>query len=735
METKQVKSVCATCLALLGASALVAKTTTWTGGATGSIADSTWDNGVPTTGDMLCFPDSQVTLTGSFDMGASPSATGLSISNNATVVWSVQLTGAGKLMKTGAGDLQFTFGSGTSDTGTNDGFSGEIDVLDGILTQNSRYEKNAFGTGTIVLVRKSDEMPQLASSQYNPTIGNAVRVEGSIPGKGKSSAIVANQALEMSGDISGTGDVSIYANYRTAAFSGDIQVPDGTLRIFVNQRKDGDSRNCMISLSGDVTGSVERPYLSWGTGLLSLFGTLGRPEDALYLGIGSNTLSAASRWIGKSVTVSANGRETVLSLESSRNLASYAVVSLTNCTVGAFAKLDIAADASVTVGELLIEGERQPAGVYTRANLPGYIVGDGCLVVLDRRFTLNSWTGGSSGAWSAEGNWSLGHAPQAGELAYFPSSATLAAEDVALEGDIGVYNAASVVCHARFTGPGRFAKWGRGVWEVRSVNTYSGGTEVGDGEIHAFGVANLDTDILGSGSVSLVQHGHQSPSLVLGRWGASYTKDIILQGAITNVSRGAIYNSNLSHVSGDISGDDDFSVRSHYGRFNMGGNVILPPGKTVTFYVEADTNPDWQKNANPAVFIDGRVDASLVKTGPGRIHLAGVQTRTTDSLTILAGTNVLESSCVWAGRFVDVRGTNSCLMINGKGNLSEDATLSVADGGKVSVADGIRVKVGKLVVDNVEKHNGVYGSRNLPDVVAGGGRIVVGTQGMTLVVR
>ena len=75
------------------------------------------------------------------------------------------------------------------------------------------------------------------------------------------------------------------------------------------------------------------------------------------------------------------------------------------------------------------------------------------------------------------------------------------------------------------------------------------------------------------------------------------------------------------------------------------------------------------------------------------------------------------------------------LKLNGNGNLSSAATLTIEAGGTVEIAQGVKASVAALVIDGVTMPAGSYSVRKRPDVFAGSGRVRVGQAGSLIILR
>ena len=721
---------------LMAILATEAKTTKWIGGSSGTLSDSTWDNGAPAVGDVVQF-DKEVTLSGSFDMGTG--TVGLTVENSAKLTFGVVLTGTGSLVKNGAGDLEFNYGK---DIGKNKNYFGNIIVNAGSLTSNTRDDVCTFGNGKIVLNRNDDLSPRLVHFPYSGSITNDVEIHGAIPGNANYSALTISQTGKLTGAVTGDDDISLRASYRKATVQGAVTVPEGkSINLLVDNVNSADVGNpnnfTTLVLKGRLSGNVRRPsYNNYRLGYTEFYGEQGRPTDELFIGVGTNTLQATARWRGQSVRIEAGVNfAALLALTDNANLSARTVLEISNTGDKKLAKLSIAKNVKATVSRLKIQGVEQSAGIYTSADLPDYLIGEGVLEVLGK--TVNEWIGPANGKWSETQNWSLGHAPLAGEVLGFAGGVTLDEETVELgAGDWIVRNEKAVTNKTTFTGAGRFVKMGAGEWTSQALNTYTGGTVVREGYVLAFGTEDNQKNILGSGAITIQGDGLSAQGITLGRWNANYTCGLNIEGAVTNETRGAIYNSNLTTVESPIVGTDDFVIRSHFGNLIVNGNIALPEGKVVTFIVEKDEAANKVNlQRNPVVYLKGAVNASVVKKGPGRLFMSGVQTRTTDSLTVLAGTNVLETTCVWAGRRVAVEGATTCLKLTANENLSTDAIVSVSNGGKLDIAANVCVRVKNLLVNGVALPSGSYAASDLSGTITGEGRLTVGIPGFVVIVR
>ena len=147
----------------------------------------------------------------------------------------------------------------------------------------------------------------------------------------------------------------------------------------------------------------------------------------------------------------------------------------------------------------------------------------------------------------------------------------------------------------------------------------------------------------------------------------------------------------------------------------------------VSISLGANRNEDAHRSIGSAVI--ACVVSSIVLTAFYLVFMNHI-------LTLFGGTNTLTSTAYWGGNVV-VSGIHTQLALRDDGNLSKDATLSIStDGGAtIDIASGGKVKTGEFWVNGSKKDPGIYTAANLPGVVTGAGRLVVGTAGTMIVFR
>ena len=122
-----------------------------------------------------------------------------------------------------------------------------------------------------------------------------------------------------------------------------------------------------------------------------------------------------------------------------------------------------------------------------------------------------------------------------------------------------------------------------------------------------------------------------------------------------------------------------------------------------------------------------------MKQATGFLELRGKSTGAANVLTVEGGTLALTEGATWEGPVAVKAG--GLLKLNGNGNLSSAATLTIEAGGTVEIAKGVRVESVALVIAGETMPPGSYSVRTRPDVFAGAGRVKVGQAGSLIILR
>ena len=691
-------------LALIAAAAAFAKTTTWTGGTSGRFSDAAnWDNGAPASGDTAKFTKKVDLLAETFDIGAD----GLTVENSAEVGWNVHLTGAGLFSKWGDGQLTVR---------TNAFHTGGTRVTRGKFTLTNRYCKpQCFGSGDIELFRYNDYSPTVDFAEWTCGLTNSIKVFGAITaggGNGSWGAIYVHNPATMGGSITCDDDTYLNISWGGITVNGPVTCPsDKTLKINCNCGNNG-ATLFAVTLNNAVDASI----VKIGNRNLNLNGVCPNKANSLTVNVGTNLFGTAASWAGTNIVVS--GSTAVLRVQRVTNIASPETV----LKIEDKGKLYL--DASAVVGEFWVDGVRQAVGAYDSADFPNRIVGGGSVIV-----GANVWKGRSSGSWNTADNWSKGTVPGAGDFAVFTNAATLVKEDVTIaSGDLMIGTFENVNCSNSFVGVGSLTKLGSKELNVRRADSsHAGGTTLRNGTLT---FNNRYTKFgFGTGPIRLYRHTASSPCIQMAEWDSGLTNDVIITGAITD-GNGALYSTNPPKLSGTVSGDSDVLISGHWGGLTFNGPLSFP-GHTVSFVCNCYDN----KGSPFAVNCNNAVDGSIVKTGFSYLYLNGSSPNPESSLTINQSTNQIGTAGFWGGTNITVNGNTSVLRLTAKNNLSRDAAVRLANGGKVLVNDGVHAHVAALVLDGEPQPIGVYRAADKPQYIAGAGSVVVGQPGGIILIR
>ena len=370
------------------------------------------------------------------------------------------------------------------------------------------------------------------------------------------------------------------------------------------------------------------------------------------------------------------------------------------------------------VAALTVNGAAVENGFHRVDETPESVTGTGLFVVGGR---VATWIGGATGAWSDGSNWTTGEAPMGTTIAKFTNAVELAAETVDF-GDEGVciWNVinANLVQNTSFTGTGMYCKYGVGEITYKVESSYTGGTLFTDG------LAKLAASrVFGTGLVELTRSAAGNrPYVECGTWNLVQPNTFKLVGSI---SQERFRISNNLRLTGDIESDSDFTILSAWGPMWANGNFSAP-GRTITF-------SEKDEGHNYVSYIAGAIDASLVKAESGFLELRGQSTVETNTLTVAGGKLALTAAATWGGPVALKSG--ALLRLNGNANLSTEAALTVEEGGKIEIANGVKIQVRSLTIGEKPCAAGIYSARTLPDLITGGGRLVVGRGGLVITIR
>ena len=709
----------------------LADTLTWTGGSSGAFsADANWSNSsgnsrtTPQAGDTVTF-NSSVTLTAESFALDSGTLT-FDVASGMSVTSSVPFSGTGALVKTGAGTLELKVAST---------YSGGTTISDGQL---KLWDKTAVGTGTVTIQRADGCKPNLWLTFGNNVFDNAIAITGPFSATQDGDYDIAddNQGI-LSGSLTCEGSLKIRNVWGWNGRYGK-GVPilclvtvtgGGTLYAKGSLWLESEQNASVCQLSGNlfltngyVNANADAVITNAATGVIQFYeGSHFAGREVVAKGAAvTNVLGGASCF----------GDETVVKLLGGATLQ-----------VASFAR----------VPRLFVDEAEVPAGVYTAANFPGSFAGNGVLYV-GAATSVSTWKGGSSGTWTGAANWDNG-VPLDGQVAVFNSAVRVGGAtdaDTVTIGEGGL----SVVCNAdvtvstnvTFTGVGKLTKAGAKMLtfdNMFALNTYSGGTEILNGHVNLSGISDNATSTyigasLGTGPVTLRRAAGRECAIRM-------ETQVVLSNAVSvlgpytaNADNGTFYTFRLNNgakITGTITAEDDIKVVNAWSR----GRIADVNAHGHTVYC----NPD---SKNTPIEFTGAVDASFEKgnAGGGLIYTTGSFTDPNASYTLLGGTNYVDAAATIACRDVVVSNAANgvSLQLNGEGNLSRKAKLSLWNGGKLDVKSGVRARVAELWVDGVKQPDGTYRASAVPAGATvtgasftGAGTLRVGDLGAFLIIR
>ncbi len=729
---KQASRFLSAAIIATAAASASAKTTTWTGGATGKagtamsfLAAANWDNGVPEPGDTVVINAStawdnpvyigqeagSTDTAETFDIGSA----GLTfdISSNHTKLL-VNFTGSGKIVKTGTG----MFGPACASS-----FTGGIEIRNGNLG-TWKSGTTLFGTGAIEFVANGTT-PKIAINAYNAGIKNDL----SFSGTDSYVAFSGGNLIPLDGNITSTHDLEFAPTYGGVTFYHSVSAPGCTLTLNGNRDASKDA------VAFTVGSSINADIVAKGNQRLNLNGKSQFPGNTLEIQSGRCTIGANGFWGGDIVL---SGSATNLTLNGAANLSPSASVTIEE---GCPAKLYIAG-GTATVKSLSVGGVPVEDGTYTASTLPAAI-GSGTLIVNSAKRTV--WIGGVTGTGSAStetpqsffdpSNWDNG-VPAAGDTiivtnstawnryVYFGTSGETL--DLGTKG-ITIDNTGWIKCAVKFTGSGKVVKLGSGTFGVSVDSEHTGGTELYAGYFLSY-KGSLG---FGTGPIEFVASASATPMLSGDvAWAAGITNALVFSGAVTGYK--VFSPGNEFHFRGPISATHDFEIEGRNGQVFFYEDIFAP---NCTFTVNA--NKTANENNPPHVNFAKSVDANIVKTGNRTMFLNGSTANPDHSLTVSQGTCSIAAAGYWGGTNVVVGASATALSLNGSRNLAPEAVVRITTtgGAKIDIASGIKVQIAKLFVNGTEQAPGVYNASSLPAVISGAGRLCVGAPATVLYVR
>lgn len=328
--------------------------TTWIGGEAGAWSEGTnWSTGVAPKGMVVARFTNEVELAAeAFDFGAD----GVCIWNSANLIQGTAFAGAGRYRKFGSGQIEYRADSS---------YTGGTLFTDGsAYLGNTKFAPQAFGAaeGMVELTRNVDGTgPFFSFGAYNVPIANKIRLVGEM----KAARIRITNPVNLKGDVESDSDFLIYSGWGWLHADGDFRAPGKTIT-FEEDDKEG------LSDSSYFAGAVDAALVKKGTASLELRGRSSGTANALTAAGGRLRLTAEAAWEGP-VAVQNGG---LLALDGRDNLSSAATL-----TVEEGGKVEIAEGVGVRVNALVLNGQKMPVGVYSKANQPAFFDGAGHVVV------------------------------------------------------------------------------------------------------------------------------------------------------------------------------------------------------------------------------------------------------------------------------------------------------------------------------------------------------------------
>ena len=669
---------------------------TWVGGASGkwSVAENWFPPMVPNAGSTAFFSSAVTLEAETVEIGAGA----LVIDNTAAVTCNATFTGAGQLVKRGAGKLEFM---------TKCSYSGGTRLENGEIYTGL----GKFIPGPYEIVRANGTSPLLHGHSQN--YSTKITVSG-VDTTQRTITLDNNSAI--SGGLEANGDVTLYNGYSYntsgSPISGGVSAHGHTI-YFTN------ADNNAWTLKDEFDASLD---FSACKAQVNMNAALVDPASTYTIRGGTHIIGGGAVLGCKEVVVdnSAN-KDAVLQMtvQGFRPGTALKVVS--------GGKVDLPSGIAVVVSSLVVGTAEQPADTYTAATLPNVITGTGKLIVGG---SANAWVGGASGTWNDPACWFAGHVPAAGEAVYFAGTAEVkAGGDAVVIGPEGLVidNNGQVSIRTVFTGPGSLTKTGAGDLWMYGTNTFTGGAVLTDGR-----TALYDSSALGRGTVEVRRENGKIGTLYP-QSGCAMTNRIEVTGPYT-ANETTIYLGNNGGIFGPIYAEDDIRIENGYtpagsttGSRIQGG--IYAHGHTVHM---GGNNSHWVTTT-----LAGPVDASIESANLVQLHNFAEMLDETAAYTILCGSNIVYDVTGKKPRTVTVSmtaGKPSVLRLLQGEPLDKEATLTLAAGAKLEIAQGVRQRVKTFTAGETTYTSGRFKAADLPDCLLGGGWLKIGGSGFVVTI-
>ena len=731
---------------VVSAAVCPAETLTWIGADDASFsAAENWrtpsgGNAAPQSGDTLVFNNTgekTLTCTESFDIGAD----GLTIdaaTSGKKLYLSVRFTGVGKLTKKGAGYLYLK----ANPAGT---WSGGTDIMNGFLYGGVQSQNHFLGSGTVAFVPESTTTyPSLRPGAWNGiTITNRVEVQAPEGWKSPASnpVVYSSNGGSALGPWFSNSDFALSCGSGSGAFSvGSISAPGKT--VYLSVSSSNSSREFRFNGSIDAHVDImsrsakEEPHRR-----IVMAGVSTNEANTLTIRDGTNQFATSTAyWGGTNIVIqpAGNSRFPRLKLRAAGNINSNAVISIWTGGI-----IDLASSGIFRVRGLIVDGEAVDPGLYDRTSFTnGVLVGTGVLQVGE---TSVLWTGAGVDAqlWNDPANWSPQRVPSVGDTVLFTQDATITDEMTLPEGFLTINVAAdrTLWLSNNLAGAVSVVKTGAGTLRGFS-HVYTGGTTLKDGTllISSEGLATAYRGSVlmpGTGPIEICRNGIATPLLRISSW-INLTNDVRITGQAA-VGQRDMYFNNEPSLLGRITSDGDLLLHNQYnnkgrqvdivGDIDAHGHVLRLTGRNDPGY------PD--KELQTAMGLSGNVDASLEKGATmGPVVISGRLVDEGASCTFYGGTNVVSASGYIActNVLIDSATKSACLRFVSSTNLNPQATLRLANGGKLVLDKNVRIVARELFVDDQMQAPGYYSSVSHSDLIVGEGRLRVGPPMGTVII-
>lgn len=325
--------------------------TTWIGGQAGAWSEGqNWSTGVAPKGMVVARFTNEVELAAeTFDFGPD----GVCIWNSANLIQGTAFAGAGRYRKFGSGQIEYR---------ANSSYTGGTLFTDGSAYLGNAAYAQAFGAaeGVVELTRNVDGTgPSFNFGAGHVQISNKIKLVGETT----AARILITNPVNLKGDVESDSNFRIFSGWGWLHADGNFRAPGKTITFEENDYDLGPSF---------FAGAVDAALVKKGTASLELRGRSSGAANVLTAAGGRLCLTAEAAWEGP-VVVQNGG---LLALDGRDNLSSAATL-----TVEEGGKVEIAQGVGVLVHALVLNGQKMPVGVYSKANQPTFFDGVGHVVV------------------------------------------------------------------------------------------------------------------------------------------------------------------------------------------------------------------------------------------------------------------------------------------------------------------------------------------------------------------